>query len=265
MKINIINYKPVFYACSYIVLAALFSLIFYVWGHYLGISNEGVDSIYLSLVTITTLGFGDITPSTDLGKIIVSLEALFGIITIGLFLNSLSHAYSAELKQNEDNLAKERKETLRKALEIHVCLILDVFMSGNPFAWDKHAKNSASIEDVEDFARNIYKTISAKNTKVDRLQIKALLETVDQNYDTFLSLTPVAAEVSTDILIEWSSIISNVRNLRQQYQKCINNVTDSGVLNWPTNDDIALQVQEFIQSALLICNKPKCTRAIQNA
>lgn len=259
MKINIINHKPAFYAYTYLVIIALFALIFSVFGNCLGISDKGVDGIYLSLVTITTLGFGDITPSTELGKIIVSLEALAGVINIGLFLNSLSHAYTDEVKENEENLLAARKETLRKALELHVCLILDVFKSGSIFAWDKHAINSAPIEEIEDFARNIYNNIYT--TKVNPFQIAALLKTVDQNYDTFLSLTPVAAEISPEILIEWSSIISNVRNLRQQYQKCISNEIDKGELNWPTQDDIALQVQEFIQSSLFICNKPKCTNA----
>lgn len=38
----------------------------------------GVKYLYFSFVVITTLGFGDLTPRTDFGRVIVSLEALLG-------------------------------------------------------------------------------------------------------------------------------------------------------------------------------------------
>ena len=41
---------------------------------------SGVKYLYFSFVVITTLGFGDLTPRTDMGRVIVSLEALLGQI-----------------------------------------------------------------------------------------------------------------------------------------------------------------------------------------
>jgi hypothetical protein len=38
----------------------------------------GVQYLYFSFVVITTLGFGDFTPATDIGRVVVSLEALLG-------------------------------------------------------------------------------------------------------------------------------------------------------------------------------------------
>jgi hypothetical protein len=40
--------------------------------------ESGVKFLYFSFVVITTLGFGDLTPRTDVGRVIVSLEALLG-------------------------------------------------------------------------------------------------------------------------------------------------------------------------------------------
>jgi len=45
---------------------------------------------YFSTVTITTLGFGDIVPITDNARTLTSIEAILGVVVIGLFLNSLS-------------------------------------------------------------------------------------------------------------------------------------------------------------------------------
>ena len=46
-------------------------------------------SLYLSVVTITTLGLGDIVPVTDLARLIVALESILGVAIAGLFLNNL--------------------------------------------------------------------------------------------------------------------------------------------------------------------------------
>ncbi len=46
---------------------------------------------YLSAVTITTVGFGDIVPLTPAARVAVTTEAIVGIVLIGLFLNSLAY------------------------------------------------------------------------------------------------------------------------------------------------------------------------------
>ena len=45
--------------------------------------------IYFSAVTITTLGYGDIVPLTTRARVLITVEAILGIILIGFFLNSL--------------------------------------------------------------------------------------------------------------------------------------------------------------------------------
>jgi hypothetical protein len=48
------------------------------------------NMLYFSIVTITTLGYGDILPLTSFGKLLIAMEVIFGIIVLGLFLNGLS-------------------------------------------------------------------------------------------------------------------------------------------------------------------------------
>jgi hypothetical protein len=51
------------------------------------------------IVTITTLGYGDILPISDEARMLFGLEAITGVILIGLFLNALSQ----EMGQNKGN------------------------------------------------------------------------------------------------------------------------------------------------------------------
>jgi Ion channel len=60
---------------------------------YQGIHNVGGDwkrMTYFSSVVVTTLGLGDIVPLSDLARMIVALEASFGIILFGLFVSVFS-------------------------------------------------------------------------------------------------------------------------------------------------------------------------------
>jgi len=46
-----------------------------------------VDSFYFSTITLTTIGYGDIAPHTDIGKIFTMFYAVLGIGIIGAFAN----------------------------------------------------------------------------------------------------------------------------------------------------------------------------------
>jgi Ion channel len=45
---------------------------------------------YLTAVTVTTLGFGDITPVTAMARALVAIEAVLGLVVIGLFVNAVA-------------------------------------------------------------------------------------------------------------------------------------------------------------------------------
>jgi hypothetical protein len=50
--------------------------------------------LYLSVVTITTVGYGDIVPLTGKARTLVGLEATLGIVLLGLFIGSLASGKS---------------------------------------------------------------------------------------------------------------------------------------------------------------------------
>lgn len=46
-----------------------------------------LDAIYFSVMTITTVGYGDIYPSTEIGKIFTMAYVLVGLALIAVFAN----------------------------------------------------------------------------------------------------------------------------------------------------------------------------------
>lgn len=52
-----------------------------------------IDSVYFSVVTLTTVGFGDFSPQTDEGKIFTIFYIILGIGMILGFINALYDHY----------------------------------------------------------------------------------------------------------------------------------------------------------------------------
>jgi voltage-gated potassium channel Kch len=58
-----------------------------------------VDSVYFSVVTLTTVGFGDFAPQTDAGKIFTIFYIVMGIGMILGFINTLYNHYKIQREQ----------------------------------------------------------------------------------------------------------------------------------------------------------------------
>jgi ion channel len=55
-----------------------------------GLPYQWLRMVYFSAVTVTTLGFGDIAPTTMTTRLLVTGEAVLGVVFAGLFLNALA-------------------------------------------------------------------------------------------------------------------------------------------------------------------------------
>jgi hypothetical protein len=71
-----------------------------------GLPDEFPRMLYFSAVSATTLGFGDIVPVTTGSRLLVTSEALLGVVIVGLFLNSLARRSSNDKKSRADELNK---------------------------------------------------------------------------------------------------------------------------------------------------------------
>lgn len=99
--------NPTFFGLIYIGLIPAYAILYTFLPAYKDAFGEKpldfIQSIYFSIVTITTLGFGDISPKTDLAQITTASEVLLGVIFIGLFLNSLAQLSNGRLKNSMES------------------------------------------------------------------------------------------------------------------------------------------------------------------
>ena len=67
------------------------------------------DALYWATVTLTTVGYGDMIPATDIGRFVSMLSALFGVAIIALPSGVITARYLDELRHMKSR-EKEEKE-----------------------------------------------------------------------------------------------------------------------------------------------------------
>ncbi|WP_457808911.1 potassium channel family protein [Kushneria sp. EE4] len=87
--------RSLFFALGhYLEIGFSMAYVYWSWGVFSVACLSRVDSIYYSFITMTTLGYGDIYPVSDLTKILATFQTLAGMfmfaIVIGLFLSKSS-------------------------------------------------------------------------------------------------------------------------------------------------------------------------------
>jgi voltage-gated potassium channel len=66
-------------------------------------SLDHTRAIYFTITVFSTVGFGDITPRTDLARIVVSIQMLLDLVIIGAVVRMLLNAAQAGLARARDS------------------------------------------------------------------------------------------------------------------------------------------------------------------
>lgn len=69
------------------------------------------DALYWATVTLTTVGYGDMIPVTDIGRFVSMLSSLFGVAVIALPSGVITASYLEELRSMKDSIGES--STLR--------------------------------------------------------------------------------------------------------------------------------------------------------
>ena len=71
------------------------------------------DAMWWSIVTITTVGYGDVTPVSNWGKVIGAFTALSGVFTVALLTGIVASAFAARVRTHELEFTTEVEELLK--------------------------------------------------------------------------------------------------------------------------------------------------------
>lgn len=90
-----------------ISILALITLLFGTVFYHIVEKLSWLDSWYFSVITLATVGYGDFTPKTDLGKLFTTFYVLIGIGIIVTFTTSLVRRAG---ERREKKLEEKNKE-----------------------------------------------------------------------------------------------------------------------------------------------------------
>lgn len=118
------NIRPIVWIGLYVVVTPVFALIYMAlpdWQFRIpdGAGTDFGSWLYYSIVTITTLGFGDYTPAHGWAQAVTAVEVMCGLIFLGLFLNAVGSMKSeidvaSEIEKQRQLHQAEQKERLLK-------------------------------------------------------------------------------------------------------------------------------------------------------
>ena len=74
------------------------------------------DALYWATVTLTTVGYGDLCPATDLGRFVSMMSSIFGVAIIALPSGIITASYLDELRAIKEEKEEEKKNKIYVAL-----------------------------------------------------------------------------------------------------------------------------------------------------
>lgn len=132
------NVRPIYWISLYVVITPIFALIYWALpdGQFRmpdGAPTDYGSWLYYSIVTITTLGFGDYTPAHGWAQCVTAVEVMCGLIFLGLFLNAVGSMKSeidvtSEVERRKRLYEAEQKDKLGRQVP-RIVNMLNIFLA----------------------------------------------------------------------------------------------------------------------------------------
>lgn len=171
------NVRPIIWIGSYIGLVPVFAVIYWLLpdGQFRIPDGAGTDFgswLYYSIVTITTLGFGDYTPAHGWAQTVTAVEVMCGLTILGFFLNAVGSMKSeidvdAEIERQRMLHSAAQKDKLTKMSPLLLKRL-------NNFIY--HCENNSPDRVLTRAAFNISLALDSLQTRVDLAEWPELLE-----------------------------------------------------------------------------------------
>lgn len=86
---------------------------------------SGLTSIYFAVVTLTTVGYGDVAPSTQAGRLVTAFYILYGVFLIGWAISSLT-SIMAQRIENLRQQSEQKKQEGRRRIPHMLNVVLSI-------------------------------------------------------------------------------------------------------------------------------------------
>ncbi len=120
------NNNRAYLLTAYLTAISVFAISFciadlYVNENFLTGNKDSIDYLYFSVVTITTLGYGEMLPGTWVAKLMVAGLTIFGLYVLGMFLTASGNHINKKDREAKDGiLLLNSLEPLNAALNNYI-------------------------------------------------------------------------------------------------------------------------------------------------
>lgn len=171
------NVRPIIWIGSYIGLVPVFAVIYWLLpdGQFRIPDGAGTDFgswLYYSIVTITTLGFGDYTPAHGWAQTVTALEVMCGLTILGFFLNAVG-----SMKSEIDVTSEiEKQRMLHSAVQKDKLTKMSPLLLKRLNTFIYHCENNSPESVLTRAAFNISLALDSLQTRVDLSEWPELIE-----------------------------------------------------------------------------------------
>lgn len=74
------------------------------------------DAMWWSIITLTTVGYGDVSPVTALGKVVGALTAIMGVMTVAMMTGIVASSFANKMNLRKETLQNQIIESLEDGI-----------------------------------------------------------------------------------------------------------------------------------------------------
>lgn len=173
-----------------------------------------VDCMYFSVVTATTLGYGDIVPVTSWARLLSAAEAIGGMVVVGAMISRLLSVQQEKLLRDTHNLAfNERLGRMQTSLHLLIAEFQDMESQHAGRKVDQarlqlRLASGATIL-VRDL-RIVRELLHERGHRVDEMSLELLLVTLNGALQAYLDVLSICQVGQRRVTTQLGRIVSEI-------------------------------------------------------